>query len=136
MMMKARKRTREQDEATGERFKEILEIVHKHDLKSGLTPEKAVSLLQDLGTTFVKLGQIASTHPDVLPPEYCEAFGALRTQASPLAFGEVKSQIETEFGHPIDELFSEFDERPVGSASVAQVHRAVLKDGTVVACKV
>ncbi|MBQ9001614.1 MAG: AarF/ABC1/UbiB kinase family protein [Eggerthellaceae bacterium] len=136
MMMKARKRSKEENEDTNARFKEILDIVKAHDLKSGLTPEKAVALLQDLGTTFVKLGQIASTHPDVLPAEYCDAFGKLRTQARPLAFADVKAQVEAELGKPLDELFAEFDEEPAGSASIAQVHRAQLADGTEVAVKV
>ena len=136
LMKRARKRSKDESEQTSERFREILEIVRKHDLKSGMTPEKTVSLLQDLGTTFVKLGQIASTHPDVLPPEYCEALGALRTTAAPMSFDDVKAQVEGELGGSIDELFGAFDKRPVGSASVAQVHRAQLPDGTDVAVKV
>lgn len=135
-LAKARKRAKEHDESTGGRFREILSIVRKHGLKDGLTPEKAVSLLQDLGPTFVKLGQIASTHPDVLPPEYCEAFGSLRTKASPLPFEKVKAQVEEGLGKPLGELFVEFDEEPAGSASIAQVHRARLADGTEVAVKV
>ncbi len=121
---------------TSPRFKEILSIARKHDLKSGLTPEKATALLQDLGATFVKLGQIASTHPDVLPPEYCEAFGKLRSHANPLPFDEVKAQVEHELGKPLNKLFASFDETPLGSASMAQVHRATLHNGTVVAVKV
>ncbi len=136
MMMKARKLSREDNAQAGARFKEILSIVKKHDVVHGLTPEKTVALLQDLGTTFVKLGQIASTHPDVLPPEYCEALGALRTQASPMSFETVKQQVESELGKPLDELFESFDEQAVGSASVAQVHRATLPDGALVAVKV
>lgn len=136
MMKKARKRTREDNERTNARFKEILGIVKKHGLKDGLTPEKAVSLLQDLGPTFVKLGQIASTHPDVLPAEYCEALGSLRTKAQPMDFETVRTQVERELGKPLDQLFSNFSEEPAGAASIAQVHRATLPDGTVVACKV
>ena len=135
-MKKARKRTREEKAETRARFKEILSIVKKYDLKNGMTPETMVDLIQDLGTTFVKLGQIASTHPDMLPAEYCEALGELRTHARPLDFSDVKSQVETELGKPMDELFSEFDEEPLGSASIAQVHRAVLPTGEVVAVKV
>ena len=129
MMMRARKRSKEQDEQTSERFRQILGIVRKHSLREGLTPQKAVALLEDLGATFVKLGQIASTHPDMLPPEYCEAFGQLRSKATPLPFEEVKTQVEAQLGKPLDEVFEEFDEKPAGSASIAQVHRAKLKDG-------
>ena len=136
LMRSARKRSREEKAETTARFKEILSIVKKHDLKDGLTPEKTVELIQDLGTMFVKLGQIASTHPDVLPMEYCEALGALRSNARPLSIDEVKAQIESELGKPVDELFETFDETPLGSASIAQVHRATLPTGETVAVKV
>ncbi len=136
LMKMARRRTKEEKAASQARFREILSIVKKYDLKDGLTPDMAVDLIQDLGTTFVKLGQIASTHPDVLPMEYCEALGELRTNARPLYFSDVKSQVETELGKPIDELFATFDEVPLGSASIAQVHRAELPTGEVVAVKV
>ena len=135
-MKKARRKTKEEKAESQARFKEILSIVKKYDLKEGLTPEMTVELIQDLGTTFVKLGQIASTHPDVLPMEYCVALGELRTHARPLDFADVKSQVETELGKPMEELFAEFDETPLGSASIAQVHRAILPSGEAVAVKV
>ena len=135
-MKRARKRTKEEKAASQARFKEILAILKKYDLKNGLTPEMTVDLIQDLGTTFVKLGQIASTHPDVLPMEYCEALGALRTNARPLDFADVKQQVEMELGKPLEELFTSFDEKPLGSASIAQVHRAELPTGEIVAVKV
>lgn len=124
------------DKSAGERFREILGIVRSHKLRDGLTPEKMVALIQDLGPTFVKLGQIASTHPDVLPKEYCDALGSLRTKANPMDFETVKEQVERELGKPLEELFAYFDEHAVGSASIAQVHRAQLPDSTVVAVKV
>ena len=135
-MKKARRKSKEEKAEERARFKDILSIVKKYDLKQGLTPEMTVELIQDLGTTFIKLGQIASTHPDMLPMEYCEALGELRTNARPLDFADVKAQVESELGKPISELFSEFDEAPLGSASIAQVHRAVLPTGEVVAVKV
>ncbi len=135
-MKRARRVSKEEKAESKARFKEILAIVKKYDIKDGLTPETTVELIQDLGTTFVKLGQIASTHPDILPAEYCEALGELRTNARPLDFADVKAQVESELGKPIDELFTSFDEKPLGSASIAQVHRAELPTGEVVAVKV
>ena len=132
----ARRRNRGRD--TSKRFREILDIVRTHGiLGEGLTPETAVTLLEELGATFVKLGQIASTHPDILPAEYCDAFAKLRADVTPMDFETVKGVVEEELEAPLGTLFSDFDEHAVGSASIAQVHRAVLaEDGTVVAVKV
>lgn len=119
------------------RFKEILDILKRHEVRRGVSPDEAVAILEELGPTFVKLGQIASTHPDMLPKEYCDALGTLRTKVAPMKLETVKSQIEHELGKPVDQLFSEFDDKPLGSASIAQVHRAILPDGkTDVAVKV
>ena len=94
LMRKARRRTKEEKAESKARFKEILAIVKKYDIKDGLTPETTVELIQDLGTTFVKLGQIASTHPDMLPVEYCEALGELRTNARPLDFANEEANLD------------------------------------------
>ncbi len=130
-------RNRDKTKGTSRRFREILGKLRKHDVRGGLTPEKAVDLLEDLGATFVKLGQLASAHPDILPQEYCDAFAKLRSDVTPMDFETVKGAVEEQLGRPLDEVFSEFDERAAGSASIAQVHRAVLKDGGIaVAVKV
>lgn len=130
-------RNRNKNKTSGKRFKEILEIIYKHDVMNGLSPEQAVNLLEDLGPTFVKLGQIASTHPDILPAEYCDAFAKLRSDVKPMPFETVREVVERELDEPLEDIFSEFDERALGSASIAQVHRAVLKEnGAVVAVKV
>ena len=118
------------------RGKEIMGILKKYDYSDGLTPEMTVELLQDLGPTFVKLGQIASTHTDMLPVEYCDALAKLRSSVAPMDAATVHAQIEKHLGRPANEIFQSFDDTPLGAASIGQVHKATLEDGTVVAVKV
>ena len=118
------------------RGKEILAILQKYDYSGGLTPEMTVSILEDLGPTFVKLGQMASTHADILPEEYCDALGSLRSSVAPMDAETVHSQIEKHLGGPVEDFFATFDDNPLGAASIGQVHKATLEDGTVVAVKV
>ncbi len=89
-----------------------------------------------LGATFIKLGQVMSTRPDLFAPEIISQLRVLQDRLPPFAFRKVKATIEADFGKPLGELFSQFDETPVAAASVAQVHRANLKDGREVAVKV
>ncbi|MHB8164430.1 MAG: ABC1 kinase family protein [Methanoregula sp.] len=91
--------------------------------------------LEDLGPTFVKFGQIMSTRTELLPPELIEQLKKLQDHAKPIPFCEVRSVIE-ENCPDIFDWFSEIEEMPVASASIGQVHRAVLKDGTKVAVKI
>jgi ubiquinone biosynthesis protein len=91
--------------------------------------------LEELGPTFVKFGQIMSTRTELLPPELIEELKKLQDHAKPLPFSDVRAVLEENCPR-LDEWFCEIDEIPVASASIAQVHRAVLKDGTVVALKV
>ncbi|HAM53430.1 MAG TPA: hypothetical protein DCP92_23060 [Nitrospiraceae bacterium] len=99
-------------------------------------PERARMTLEDLGVTFIKLGQMLSTRPDLLPPEYIEQFSKLRDSVAPFPYEEVSRVIRQELGSPPEELFKSFDIKPVASASIGQVHKAVLKDGTNVAVKI
>ncbi|MDO5356228.1 MAG: ubiquinone biosynthesis regulatory protein kinase UbiB [Conchiformibius sp.] len=92
--------------------------------------------LESLGPIFVKLGQVLSTRPDLLPPDYAHELAKLQDKVPPFAADLARQQIERAFGKPVSELYFEFDETPVSAASVAQVHRAVLHDGTAVAVKV
>ena len=131
----ARKKTKDKVDTTA-RGKEIVAILRKYDYSDGLTPEMTVSILEDLGPTFVKLGQIASTHTDILPVEYCDALAQLRSSVAPMDAETVHAQIEKHLGRPTDELFQSFDDEPLGAASIGQVHKAVLEDGTTVAVKV
>jgi len=92
--------------------------------------------LEDLGPTFVKLGQILSTRADLLPPEFIAALSHLQDQVPPFSAEEMKSQLQAAWGVPVADHFLSFDETPMASASMAQVHAARLKDGTDVVVKI
>lgn len=96
-----------------------------------------VRLCTRLGATFIKVGQIASTRGDILPRALAQELSALQDQVPPFAFADVRTTIEQEFGRPLEEIYSSFATEPVAAASVAQVHRAVLRScGDTVAVKV
>lgn len=84
-------------------------------------------VLEELGPSFIKLGQIASTRPDVIPPDVIEELKKLQDAVPPFPVEEARAQIEAQLGAPITELFSEFVDEPMASASIAQVHRARLR---------
>ncbi len=118
------------------RLREILAVLSRHNVIAGVTPEKLCLILEDLGPTFVKLGQIMSMRPDMLPGAYCEELQKLRTKAAPMPMDEVRRVVERGLGMPLAAAFAHFDTRPLGSASIAQVHRARLHDGAEVVVKV
>ncbi len=99
-------------------------------------PQRLRITMEELGPTFVKLGQILSTRPDLLPQEYIVELSKLLDAGPPVALDQIQATIEKELGRPIEELFSRFDIDPIASASIGQVHRATLPDGTAVVVKV
>ncbi len=135
-LIKQRRQAKKAEPNTSGRLKEILSVLKKYNYDDGITPEITVNILQDLGPTFVKIGQIASQQAEYIPPEYCDALAKLRSRVAPMDIETVYEQIEKYLGKPAIELFASFDETPLGSASIAQVHKATLFDGTVVAVKV
>jgi len=92
--------------------------------------------LEELGPTFIKLGQIISTRPDILPQDIIHELGKLQDAVPAFPFKEVKFQVENELGGELENLFIEFREEPLAAASIAQVHLAKLKSGQQVAVKV
>ncbi|MHB0913247.1 MAG: ABC1 kinase family protein [Armatimonadota bacterium] len=92
--------------------------------------------LEELGPTFIKFGQLLSTRPDVVPPEYVTELAHLQDDAPRIPLELVQSVIEEEFGQPAEELFDAFDPVPIAAASLGQTHAAVLKDGREVVVKV
>ena len=93
-------------------------------------------LLDELGPTFVKFGQLLSMRPDILPPDIIAELRGLQDDVRPFAYEEVERTIREELGLSIEQLYAEFDERPLAAASIGQVHRAVLPNGRRVAVKV
>ena len=116
---------------------EILGVFAKHNFyANGLTPEELRTTLEDLGPTYVKIGQIMSSRLDLLPESYCKELEKLRQNVQELDPALARAVIEQETGKKIDEIYSEFRDKPLGSASVGQAHYAVLKDGRKVVTKV
>ncbi len=92
--------------------------------------------MEELGPTFVKLGQILSTRPDILPREYIEELKKLQDNVPSISADAVRGQIQRELGYPVEELFAEFSDIPMAAASVAQVHRGRLRTGEQVVVKI
>ena len=100
------------------------------------SPQRIRRVLEELGPTFVKLGQLMSVRADMFPPEYIEEFKKLQDCVPPVPFSEIQSVIERELKHPTSELFKSIEEESLAAASVAQVHAAELAEGELVVVKV
>ena len=110
--------------------------VTKKEIKNYPAAIRLRLMLQELGPTFIKVGQILSTRPDLVPEAYAQELENLKDNVAPMPFSDVKTIVETELGQKIEENFDNFIKEPVGSASIGQVHLAVIKDGKEVAVKV
>jgi len=99
-------------------------------------PERFRLALEELGPTFVKLGQVLSTRPDLIPLTFIEELTKLQDEVPPFPYSEVREIIQAETGKFPEELFESFDEKPLAAASIGQVHRARLKNGSEVVVKV
>ena len=116
---------------------EMNSIFAAHNYYSnGFTPVELRTTLEDLGPTYVKIGQIMSSRADLLPEAYCKELEKLRQNVKPFGADVARAIIEEETGKKIDEIFSEFRDEPLGAASMGQIHYAVRTDGTAVVVKV
>ena len=122
------------------RVREIISVFLKYGIKEGITsitePSHVRRALEELGPTFIKIGQILSTRPDILPESFIIEFQKLQDDVKPESFETIRTTIEKEFNRKLDEVFDGFVETPAASASLAQVHMASLRSGERVIVKV
>jgi len=105
-------------------------------IKGPKAPERLRMAFEELGPSFIKFAQVLSTRADLIPNRYASEFVRLQDRVSPFPFDEAKKIIEDSFSKPFESVFKQFERIPIAAASIAQVHRAVLMDGTKVIVKV
>lgn len=118
------------------RMGEIFTLVRKYEVWNDITPVRLRCLLEELGPMFVKMGQILANRSEILPQRFCDELRRLRTDVEPVPFWVVRDCLQAEYGRKVSEVFEWIDRKPLGSASLAQVHRAKLLSGEEVAVKV
>ena len=118
------------------RTKEIRQVLFRNHITRGVTPEKLRIILEELGPTYIKIGQIMSLHSDILPRAYCDELVKLNSEVAPMPFSEVEEVINRSYREDWHQVFASIDPEPLGSASIAQVHRARLLTGEDVVVKV
>ena len=118
------------------RMREIRQVLSRNKITRGISPEKLRIILEELGPTYIKLGQIMSLHSDILPKRYCDELMKLNSEVAPMPFEMVEEVINRSYRQSWHEVFASIDPTPLGSASIAQVHKAVLKTGEDVVVKV
>ncbi len=118
------------------RFGQIIKVLNKYHALKNMTPQKLRMILEDLGPTYVKFGQIMSSRQDLLPPAYTHELENLRSKVNPMPYEVVREEIINAYGKAPEEIFASFSKTPLGSASMAQVHEATTKDGQKVVVKV
>lgn len=118
-------------------FARIFSLYGKEEPESPLTqPKHLRAALEELGTTFIKFGQILSTRADLLPEPYIEELAKLQSSVPPFSFDEVRQELDRELGEDWPLLFAHFEETPFAAASIGQVHRATLHNGEPIVVKV
>lgn len=118
------------------RIREIVLLMRKHHVMDGLSPTELRDILVDLGPSFIKIGQMLSLRSEILPQAYCDALSDLQMDCDPMPFDETVAVLRGIYGDKFDAIFKEIDPKPLGSASMAQAHRAVLTNGDEAAVKV
>ena len=118
------------------RLKEIISIINKHNLLKDKSPQNIRETIEDLGPTFVKMGQILSSRSDLIPASISDELKKLRCSVKSMDKEEVLEILNREYNGKFNEIFESIDETPIGSASIAQTHLGVLKSKEVVAVKI
>jgi ubiquinone biosynthesis protein len=122
------------------RLKRFVPFHHGNDgqdaTAESIQPARVRLALEELGATFIKFGQILSTRPDLLPPQYVKELAKLHDDAAPVASDTIVEVVAAELGKPVEAAFARFDRQPLAAASIGQAHAATLPDGTDVVVKI